>query len=111
VDRLAKRGMDHPTICLLCDQEEETLDHLLIFCVFTREFWFHLLRPFGLESLAPQPELFFFMNWWEQIIGVMVGLPGKGLNSLIAFEPGQFGNFEIDVYSRARLQVWPYLYG
>jgi hypothetical protein len=56
-DRLAKRGMNHPTRCLLCDQEDETLDHLLVSCVFTREFWFHLLRPFGLESLAPQPRL------------------------------------------------------
>ncbi|ONM62498.1 Tudor/PWWP/MBT superfamily protein [Zea mays] len=54
-DRLAKKGMDHPTRCLLCDQEAESLDHLVVSCVFTRDFWFHLLRPFGLESLAPQP--------------------------------------------------------
>jgi hypothetical protein len=25
-----------------------------------------------------------FMNWWEQISRVTAGLPGKGLNSLIA---------------------------
>jgi hypothetical protein len=25
-----------------------------------------------------------FMNWWEQISGVTVGLLGKGLNSLIS---------------------------
>jgi hypothetical protein len=42
-DRLLKRGMDHPEKCPLCDQEQETCDHLLIGCVFAREFWFKLL--------------------------------------------------------------------
>jgi hypothetical protein len=37
-DRLAKRGLNHPEKCLLCDQEEETLDHLLVKCSFSREF-------------------------------------------------------------------------
>jgi hypothetical protein len=95
--------MDHPTRCLLCDQEAETLDHLLVSCVFTRDFWFHLLRPFGLESLAPQPGLLSFMNWWEQITGAVAGLPGKGLNPLIALGAWTIGNFETDVSSMAGL--------
>jgi hypothetical protein len=33
-DRLARRGMDHPEKCLLCDQEEETIDHIMLSCVF-----------------------------------------------------------------------------
>jgi hypothetical protein len=37
-DRLAKRGLDHPASCLLCDQKAETLDHILVSCVFTRVF-------------------------------------------------------------------------
>jgi hypothetical protein len=37
-DRLQKRGMAHPVACPFCDQEQETLDHLLLGCVFTREF-------------------------------------------------------------------------
>lgn len=35
-DRLAKRGLPHE-ICQLCDQEEETIDHLLVSCVFTQQ--------------------------------------------------------------------------
>jgi hypothetical protein len=31
-DRLAKRGLSHPDKCLLCDQEEETINHLLVSC-------------------------------------------------------------------------------
>lgn len=29
-DRLAHRGMDHPERCVLCDQEEESIQHILI---------------------------------------------------------------------------------
>ena len=35
-DRLASNGLPHPAICPLCDQVEETLDHLLISCIFSR---------------------------------------------------------------------------
>jgi hypothetical protein len=42
-DRLARRGLDHPTKCLLCDQEKETMQHILLQCVFAREVWFHTL--------------------------------------------------------------------
>jgi hypothetical protein len=35
--------MDHPEHCLLCDQQEETIVHLLVSCVFAREFWFKIL--------------------------------------------------------------------
>jgi hypothetical protein len=51
-DRLAKRGLNHPEKCLLCDQAEETLDHLLVACSFSRIFWYQLFRKFGLHSLA-----------------------------------------------------------
>jgi hypothetical protein len=49
-DRLTKQGLDHPKKCLLCDQEAENIDHLLVTCVFAREFWYLLLRQFGLHS-------------------------------------------------------------
>jgi hypothetical protein len=36
-DRLARRGLDHPLYCLLCDQEEETIQHILVGYVFFKE--------------------------------------------------------------------------
>jgi hypothetical protein len=66
VDRLAKRGLNHPEKCPLCDQEDETLDHLLVTCSFSREFWYLLLRKFGLHSLAPQPNVGSYLVWWEK---------------------------------------------
>jgi hypothetical protein len=54
-DKLAKRGMDHPEHCPLCDQEDETINHLLASYVFARQVWAGLLQPPGLMELTPQP--------------------------------------------------------
>jgi hypothetical protein len=69
-DRPAKRGM-HPSSCPLCDQEPESINHLLVSCVFARIFWYKLLRKFGLHSLAPQ-------------LGLTSLMVKKGLSSLIS---------------------------
>jgi hypothetical protein len=42
-DRLARRNLPHPAHCLMCDQETETIDHLLVHCVFAREYWYQFL--------------------------------------------------------------------
>jgi hypothetical protein len=59
------------------------MDHLLVQCSFSREFWYLLLRKFGLHSLAPQPTANSFLGWWEVVGGAVLGLTKKGLNSLI----------------------------
>ena len=38
-DRLACRGLPHQDSCPLCQQGEETIQHLLIDCVFARQIW------------------------------------------------------------------------
>jgi hypothetical protein len=43
-DRLARWGLDHPDKCPLCDQVEESIDHLLVSCVFAMQFWLTLLQ-------------------------------------------------------------------
>jgi hypothetical protein len=80
-DRLARRGMDHPEKCLLCDQEE-TLDHIMISCVFARQFWFNLLQQVHLQMLEPQPGVS-FLEWWQEANERAPGLIRKGLNSLV----------------------------
>jgi hypothetical protein len=37
-DRLAQRGIPHLESCPFCDQVEESIDHLLVACVFSRQF-------------------------------------------------------------------------
>jgi hypothetical protein len=65
-DSLARRGMDHPEKCLLCDQEEETIDHIMLSCVFSRQFWFNWLQQVHLQMLAPQPDVPSFLEWWRE---------------------------------------------
>jgi hypothetical protein len=80
---LAKRGLNHPTSCLLCDQEPENLNHLLVSYVFARVFWYNLLRKFRLHGLAPQLGCASFLEWWERISAGVNEIIGEGLDSLI----------------------------
>ena len=65
-DRLQKRGLPHPDCCPLCDQEEETVQHLLTTCVFARQFWFSILQPLNLSHLAPRHTDNSFADWWKK---------------------------------------------
>lgn len=42
-DRLARRGIPHEPRCVLCFQEDETLQHLLVGCVLARITWHAIL--------------------------------------------------------------------
>ena len=82
-DRLAKRNLPHLSLYLLCEQEEENINHLLVKCVFARQFWFILLQRVGLATLAPQPSTSSFDEWWRQVSSSVSSTIQKGLNSLI----------------------------
>jgi len=82
-DRLARRGLTHPPKCPLCDQVGETIDHLLVSCVFTRHFWFSILQLFGLQTVAPQLDNQDFMEWWAGASNRFSGQVKKGVNSII----------------------------
>jgi hypothetical protein len=81
-DRLATRGLAHPEHCPLCDQEE-TIDHLLLSCVFSRQIWFYVLEKFSLQALAPQPDEHSFEEWWDQVSRRIPDQVSKGLNSIV----------------------------
>jgi hypothetical protein len=82
-DHLTRRGLNHPEKCPLCDQEDETIDHLLVACVFARQFWYLIMRQVGLHSLVPEPNDLFFDEWWEKVHLTTSALTRRGLNSLI----------------------------
>jgi hypothetical protein len=86
-DRLARKGLPHPQRCLLCDQEEETMNHLLVSCVFSREVWFNMLKTVGLQHLSPSLNSTSFDVRWEEVSMTLISPSNKklrkGLNSLI----------------------------
>ena len=50
--------------CIFCDQLPETMDHILLGCVFARETWQHIfLVRFHLQEVV-QVQKEDFMSWW-----------------------------------------------
>uniref|UniRef100_A0A0A9AHR0 Reverse transcriptase zinc-binding domain-containing protein n=1 Tax=Arundo donax TaxID=35708 RepID=A0A0A9AHR0_ARUDO len=82
-DRLQKRGLPHPKSCPLCDQEEETAQHLLTSCVFPRQVWHHILEPLNLSRLVPRRTEESFAEWWRKALRKGRKDQQKGLNTLI----------------------------
>jgi hypothetical protein len=82
-NKLAQRGMDHPEHCPLCDQQDETINHLLASCVFARQVWAGLLQLAGLMELIAQPHDEVFEDWWRNASMRVPGQLRKGFNSLV----------------------------
>ena len=64
-DRLAKRGLPHPGACPLCDQDDETINHILVGCSFSRQLWFHMLQALHITNLAPSLGDYSFPMVWS----------------------------------------------
>jgi hypothetical protein len=82
-DRLEKCRLDHPERCPFCDQEGESIDHLPVAYVFSRQCCFLMLRQFKPQGWAPQPNNQSFMDWWKDVSETVAGPIREGLNSLI----------------------------
>jgi len=82
-DRLEKKGLSHPEACPLCDQDGETIDHLLVSCVFSRQVWFNVLQHLGLQVLAPQAGERSFEDWCASTSSRVSGQIQKGFNSIV----------------------------
>lgn len=62
-DRLQQHGLPHPAACPLCDQEPETLQHLLLGCVVAREVWTWALRRWEKLDWVPASDTD-LIQWW-----------------------------------------------
>jgi hypothetical protein len=60
---LDRRGLRSDSTCILCCQGIETIDHILVQCVFPCEVWFKGLRRFGWQTLAPMQDVP-YAAWW-----------------------------------------------
>jgi len=72
-DRLARWGLTHPPRCPLCDQVGETIDHLMVSCVFTRQMWYTILQFFRLQLFAPQLGDLISVDWWSAVDSKVAG--------------------------------------
>jgi hypothetical protein len=51
-ERLHRHGVHSNSTCALCDQQSETIDHLLLACVVSRQVWFTYLAKYGWQHLS-----------------------------------------------------------
>jgi hypothetical protein len=61
-DRLERHGLPRPAACSLCDQEPETIQHLLLGCVVGHEIW-AWDRLVWLPQLDTQ-----LLLWWSSLL-------------------------------------------
>jgi hypothetical protein len=82
-DRLKKRGLDNPQSCVLCNQEEEIVQHILTNCVFARQFWHDILSSFGLNNISTKRRDTCFVDWWRKASHRVHKSKRKRFNSII----------------------------
>jgi hypothetical protein len=61
--RLQCHNLQNSGFYALCSHSSETMEHLLLSCVYSRELWFKLLRSSGWHHLALSYDST-FPNWW-----------------------------------------------
>lgn len=52
-DRLARRGLPHHDKCPFCEQDDETINHILLQCVFSRQVWMVLTVAMDSPTCMP----------------------------------------------------------
>ena len=64
VQRRKKCNLQADDPCAFCDQESETIDHLLVSCVFARQIWSFLLHRLGWDIAVPSTVDQSLADWW-----------------------------------------------
>jgi hypothetical protein len=62
-ERLHRHGLPNQGNCALCSQEVESIEHLLVRCVYSREVWFRVLRQRQWQALVPSGQEA-IVDWW-----------------------------------------------
>ena len=81
-DRRFRHGLQAFNVCIMCDQEPETMDHILIACCYSREVWhlwlhkIHLQLPLGDHG---EPAL----HWWLRARKLVTKPFRRGFDSLV----------------------------
>jgi mannosylglycoprotein endo-beta-mannosidase len=82
-DRRARHGLqEHTDPCYTCLQEEDTVDHILTQCPYTRQVWFEVLRSAGLNIQEPDLEAN-LERWWTEARKRVRKLDRKRFDSMI----------------------------
>jgi len=95
-DKIQKKGFCGPSRCCLCKKDEETRDHLLINCMYTRKLWLDTRQIFRKSELIPGDINAIIFQWhkkkyqckvvrraWDLIAGFVLWMIWKERNRQI----------------------------
>ncbi|CAO2047510.1 unnamed protein product [Urochloa humidicola] len=80
-DRRRRHNLDAHDTCLLCEQEPETSEHILVACPYTKELWWSALTALGRACAFP-PEPLSPQDWWNHIRRLQPLEKRKGTDTL-----------------------------
>ena len=80
-DRRVRHGLEARELCYLCDQGQETIDHIIVVCPFSREVRFYVLQALG-QQVPPASQT--TLSWWRRLRSVFNGDRRNGMDSLFA---------------------------
>ena len=69
LDKLKRRGMTFANRCFMCEEEEETIDHLLIHCKLAKMLWDLILSIVGISWVFPHLVLHTLLAWQGAAVG------------------------------------------
>ena len=81
--RRKRHGLQDDDTCILCNQEPEHIDHLLLQCSFSRDIWFGVLSWFGWGEVTPGSQAVNFAVWWTGARKRFPRSSRKGFDSLV----------------------------
>lgn len=81
-DRLLRRGLPHATCCVICDQEHETMHHLLVGCPFSRQVW-HEVLSWCRATTPPPGANDDLIQWWATSHDAAPARQRRGISSMI----------------------------
>jgi len=79
-DRRRRHSLDAHDPCWLCDQEAETVDHLLVNCSFAKIIWWNLTS--WMDCTCSFQGQFTLQSWWDYLRGIQGWDRRKGVDSL-----------------------------
>lgn len=81
-ERRRRYGLQDEDACVLCGQQLETTDHLLLSCFYAWEVWWRVLRHIHLQHLAPNAD-HELRQWWLQMRSLVPPGLSRSFNSLV----------------------------